>query len=55
MVLVNTIIFGWDMLSRLRALQWRFSSCCLFGSKDLTLLEGGIIISYYPCCFTFLI
>ena len=30
MVLVNTMIFGWDMLSRLRALQWRFSSCFLF-------------------------
>ena len=31
MVLVNTIIFGWDMLSRLRALQWSFSEAfCYF-------------------------
>ena len=37
MVLVNTIIFGWDMLSRLRALQWRFSSCCFWDNlaKDV--------------------
>ena len=51
MVLVNTIIFGWDMLSRLRALQWRFSSCCLFGSQDLTLILGGHYHFLLPVLF----
>ena len=55
MVLVNTMIFGWDMLSRLRALQWRFSSCFLFCIWFALKSLGGIIISYYPFCFFFLI